>query len=150
MSADSRTPELAGAVPPSRILRSRTVRAATHWLAGMLNPAIALLAGTRWLPLFGILLHTGRRSGREYRTPVVMLAYAGGLIIPLTFGAHANWYRNVMAAGTCRARWRGAEISLTSPVVIEAVQVRAGLPLILRGMLVAMGMGHFLRLSSAV
>jgi len=140
---------VATAVAPSRILRSSAARATTRFVAEILNPAIALLAGSRWLPLFGVLIHRGRRTGREHRTPVVMLRFRDGLVIPMTFGDHANWYRNVVAEGACSVVWRGSEQRLTSPVVIQAADVRADVPFAVRLLLSIAGIGHFLHLQTA-
>lgn len=38
----------------------------------LFNPLMMLLAGTRWLPAYGVMKHYGRRSGKTYRTPVVV------------------------------------------------------------------------------
>jgi len=149
MSVELRDRPAALGVAPSRILTSRAARAITRFVAAIVNPAISFLAGRRFTPLFGVLVHQGRRSRREYRTPVVMLPYGGGLVIPMTFGDHANWYRNIVAAGACRVRWRGSERRLKSPVVIEATHVSRGLSPVLRLMLAGAGIGHFLSLQLA-
>jgi len=47
-----------------------------------------------------IIEHTGRVSGRRYRTPIVARPVDGGWIISLTYGSRADWVRNVQAAGT--------------------------------------------------
>lgn len=47
-----------------------------------------------------IIEHTGRVSGRRYRTPIVARPVNGGWIISLTYGTRADWVRNVQAAGT--------------------------------------------------
>ena len=52
-----------------------------------------------WLPGFGIVIHTGRRSGRTYETPVNVFRRAGGFTFALTYG-RADWVQNVMAAGS--------------------------------------------------
>src|SRR5690349_20724845 len=49
-----------------------------------------------------ILEHTGRRSGRTYRT--VLMAFRHGdddLVIALTYGPTAAWLRNALASGSC-------------------------------------------------
>ena len=54
-----------------------------------------------WIPGFAIVLHTGRRSGRTYRTPVNAFRGGDGYRIALTYGADSDWVRNVMDAGGC-------------------------------------------------
>ena len=61
-----------------------------------------------WLPGFGVVEHRGRRSGRRYRTPVNVFATEGGYRFALTSGPEADWVKNVLAAGGCELRTRGA------------------------------------------
>jgi hypothetical protein len=49
------------------------------------NPAMMKLAGRRYF-FAGIIRHTGRRSGREYATPVWALPTSEGFLISLPFG----------------------------------------------------------------
>ncbi|HET6317792.1 MAG TPA: nitroreductase family deazaflavin-dependent oxidoreductase, partial [Chloroflexota bacterium] len=68
-------------------------------LTRVFNRLALPLAGTRALPLYGVLVHRGRRSGKTYRTPVVVRPTADGFIIPLPWGEGTDWCRNVRAAG---------------------------------------------------
>lgn len=63
-------------------------------LGGMLNswPTV----GGRFL----VLIHRGRRSGREYRTPLNYAEVDGHVYCLAGFGAAADWYRNALAAST--------------------------------------------------
>ncbi len=74
-----------------------------------LNPLIRSLAGSRSLRFFAVIHHRGRRSGREYATPVNARPIADGFIIPLTFGEGSDWYQNLLAANECVIRWNGAD-----------------------------------------
>ena len=46
------------------------------------------------LPGFGIVIHTGRRSDRTYRTPVLLFSSPNGYVIALTYGRHSQWVQN--------------------------------------------------------
>jgi deazaflavin-dependent oxidoreductase (nitroreductase family) len=59
------------------------------------------------LPGFGIVHHTGRKSGRVYRTPVNVFAVKDGYVIALTYGPGADRVRNVLAAKECDLQTRG-------------------------------------------
>jgi deazaflavin-dependent oxidoreductase (nitroreductase family) len=72
----------------------------------------------RWLPGFGVVEHTGRRSGRSFRTPVNAFRHGSGVVVALTYGRDADWVRNVLAAGGCRMERRGGVIALGSPEVV--------------------------------
>ena len=101
-------------------------------LIGKVNPRIMGLAGKRWSPNFSILTHRGHRSGRVYTTPVSALPRGGFFWIGLAFGEEAGWTRNVMAAGECDLRYRGAAYRLVEPLVVERAAARSQLPAMLR------------------
>jgi deazaflavin-dependent oxidoreductase (nitroreductase family) len=69
----------------------------------------------RLLPGFGVVLHFGRKSGRRYRTPVNVFRTARGYVFALTYGAEAEWVKNVLAAGCCELVTRGRRVRLTAP-----------------------------------
>nr|WP_051876969.1 hypothetical protein [Cellulosimicrobium sp. MM] len=62
-----------------------------------------------------VVRHVGRRSGREYRTPVFAFAYRDDPTGPvrvafaLTYGPDVDWVRNVEAAGELALERRGVE-----------------------------------------
>jgi len=47
------------------------------------NAFVLRFAGSRYLRLYGVVHHRGRRSGRTYTTPVVVRPTADGFVIPL-------------------------------------------------------------------
>jgi deazaflavin-dependent oxidoreductase (nitroreductase family) len=96
-------------------------------VARVVNPLVVRFAGRRHLPVLGILHHHGRKTGREYATPLgIRPAVAGGFVMPLTFGEAAGWYRNVKAAGSAVITWRGADHTVAGPVIVgEAVALPA-------------------------
>ena len=67
------------------------------------------------VPGFAIVIHHGRRSGREYRTPVNAFRDGQDYLIALTYGHDADWVRNVEAAGGCDLLTRGHQVHLTRP-----------------------------------
>lgn len=58
---------------------------------------------------FSLVIHTGRKSGRAYETPIIAQPAEGGFMIELTYGPEVDWYRNVVAANGCRILHRGVE-----------------------------------------
>ena len=82
--------------------------------AGMMLP----LAGKRWNPIFSVVRHTGRHSGRAFETPVAARRTQDGFVLALAFGRDAHWYRNLVAAGGGLIRWRGAEYPIGAPEAI--------------------------------
>jgi deazaflavin-dependent oxidoreductase (nitroreductase family) len=76
------------------------------------------LAGHRWFPLWAIVRHRGRRSGRMYATPVAARRTPDGFVVSLAFGREADWLRNLLAAGEGAIRWKGSEYAVANPEII--------------------------------
>ena len=85
----------------------------------VLNRFTTRIAGKRYVPLYVLLRHRGRRSGREYATPVVGMRVPGGFAIPMAFGEGADWYRNIVSAGGATIRQHGTEHHLVDPAAID-------------------------------
>jgi deazaflavin-dependent oxidoreductase (nitroreductase family) len=69
-----------------------------------------------WLPGFGVVVHRGRKSGKQYRTPVnVFPRPAGRYVVALTYGPDTDWVKNVIAAGECELLTHGRRLELTEP-----------------------------------
>ncbi len=71
------------------------------------------------LPWFGILDHVGRRSGRAYRTPVMLFGSGARRVIAMTYGPDTDWARNVVAAGGATVAQRGRILRLASPSIVH-------------------------------
>jgi deazaflavin-dependent oxidoreductase (nitroreductase family) len=108
------------------------------------NRIASLVAG--WLPGFGIVEHTGRRSGNRYRTPVNVFRTEGRYVIALTYGAETDWVKNVLVAGQCSLVVRGRLVPLRDPqIVIDADRRPA--PPVVRQCLGLLGVTKFLYLA---
>jgi len=77
----------------------------------IVGPAMARLPG------FAMVYHRGRKSGREFRTPVKVFRHAGDYVITLPYGPRADWVKNVRAAGGCDLAVGGRRVHLTAPRV---------------------------------
>jgi deazaflavin-dependent oxidoreductase (nitroreductase family) len=95
----------------------------------------------RVLPGFGIVIHRGRRSGREYRTPVNVFKTPDGYVVALTYGV-GDWARNVLAAGGCELESRHHRIRLTDPRLVSDPS-RHAVPAAIRPVLAAIGVTEF-------
>jgi deazaflavin-dependent oxidoreductase (nitroreductase family) len=89
------------------------------------KPVMLPLAGKRLNPIFAVVEHRGRTTGRSYRTPVAARRTADGFVIALAFGAQVDWYRNLVAAGAATIRWRGKAYPVAMP---ERTDAAAALP----------------------
>ena len=113
----------------------------------VVNPLVLKLAGTRLLPLYGVIEHRGRRSGKVYRTPVVVRRTSDGFIVPMPWGERTDWYRNVRAAGECVIRWKGRAYSLVQPELMEGpTAVRASFSAFERAISTRLGINQYLHL----
>ncbi|MFR9775588.1 nitroreductase family deazaflavin-dependent oxidoreductase [Micromonospora sp. MS34] len=98
----------------------------------------------RRLPGFGVIIHRGRRSGREYRTPINIFRTSDGYVAALTYGV-TDWARNVLAAGGCELETRGRRVSLTDPRLVHDPTRRA-MPPVVRRLVGMIGVTDFLYL----
>jgi deazaflavin-dependent oxidoreductase (nitroreductase family) len=97
------------------------------------------------LPMFGVVLHVGRRSGRRYRSPVNVFRTPRGYLMALTYGSGAQWVRNVLAANGCELVTRGRTVRLTNPRLFRDDR-RAGVPFPVRVVLGLNRVSEFLEL----
>lgn len=70
-------------------------------------------------PGFGIVHHQGRKSGKQYATPVNVFPTAEGYAIALTYGPGTDWVKNVLAAGGSNLEVRGHTVKLTNPRLVH-------------------------------
>jgi len=78
------------------------------------------LAGTRVLPLYGVIHHRGRHSGKHFTTPVVVRPVPSGFVIPMPWGERTDWYRNIRTANGCVIRWKGRDYTMEQPEIVDA------------------------------
>ncbi|MEU4414159.1 nitroreductase family deazaflavin-dependent oxidoreductase [Nocardia salmonicida] len=82
------------------------------------------VAGGKW----PVLTHTGRISGKTYRTPLDAHPVDGGYLFVLVYGSASDWVRNILATGTAELRKDGREIALTAPRVVGRDEAFQALP----------------------
>jgi deazaflavin-dependent oxidoreductase (nitroreductase family) len=78
-----------------------------------LNPALTPVA--RRLPPLAVIHHRGRRSGREYDTPVQAYPTRNGVLVGLAYTSNAQWARNVLAAGAASMTRAGRTSTIRNP-----------------------------------
>ncbi|ULE33404.1 nitroreductase/quinone reductase family protein [Mycobacterium sp. IDR2000157661] len=122
-----------------------TVRTFNKYL---LNPVMMHLAGRRhWYA--SVIRHVGRRSGYHYATPVVADRVDDGFIIPLPYGTHVDWLRNVQASGEAVVTYQGRDYDVADPQLLDRQAVTAQLPRRRAQVFERLGVEQFLKLSSA-
>jgi deazaflavin-dependent oxidoreductase (nitroreductase family) len=93
-------------------------------LARVTAPLTRAFAGRRFFPLWAVVHHRGRKTGRELAVPVAVQAPPGAFVIVLPWGPGTNWVRNVQAAGGCTIRWRGRDHRATNPEILDRTAAR--------------------------
>jgi deazaflavin-dependent oxidoreductase (nitroreductase family) len=101
-----------------------------------------------WMPGFGVVVHRGRRSGKEYQTPVNVFPAADGYVLALTYGPDTDWVKNVVAAGGCELRTGGRVVRLTAPRLFHD-ETRRDIRPLERHVLGVIGVADFLSLKTA-
>jgi deazaflavin-dependent oxidoreductase (nitroreductase family) len=121
------------------------LRGVRHLLKYTLNPLTRGLARTSYGP-FAIIRHVGRRSGKQYETPLIVAPTVDGIVIELTYGPEADWYKNMLAAGGCAVILHGKTYVIDKIELIDAETGRAAFPLPARLILRAVGLKYFVKL----
>lgn len=119
-----------------------------HWLARFNRRVTNRLTGrlaTR-LPGFGVVVHSGRKTHRQYRTPVNIFQRAGHYVIALTYGPVTDWVRYVLANGGCILETRGRTLRLSRPCLFHDER-RHSMPAPVRSILGVARVSDFLELT---
>ena len=110
-----------------------------------LNPLTRRLAHSSFGP-FSIIRHVGRRSGKQYETPIIVAPAENGFVIELTYGPDVDWYKNVLAAGGCTVIWHGKDYVIDNLQPMDTETGRAAFPLLARLILRVIRRQHFVKM----
>src|SRR5262249_49064763 len=110
--------------------RRRTPRCVPRGSALSTNPILGPLAGLA--PPLAVVHHVGRKSGREYRTPVVAFRSDAGFVIPMTYGRDVDWARNITRARGCEVQQMGQRFKLRRPRIVGFKAAEPHLPALAR------------------
>lgn len=109
----------------------------------ILNPITKLFAGRLF---YSLVYHRGRRSGKEYSTPVFAAVRNEYIYIPLPYGANTDWILNVQAKGKCDVKIKSKLYSSTNPEIVDATMALPVFPSILRWAFEQASVNQYLRL----
>lgn len=98
----------------------RVPRAVANFNRRVTNPVARSL--TPWLPCLGTLEHTGRKSGRRYRTPLLVFKTRDGFAILIGYGPETDWLKNVLAGGPTVLHKLGKAIALANPQIVSKAE----------------------------
>ena len=151
MNVSNTNQAVPGRSTPPVVRPSWFVRIVMGPMTKVLNPAMLKLAGRRHVPMAAQVRHVGRKSGRQYVTPVGAHLAGDIFVIPLTFGNQSDWSRNVRAAGGCSIRMNGVDYQVSRPELADWAQaapfVRAAFNPVMRAGFLMLGIRQFLLLT---
>lgn len=84
------------------------------------------------MPPLAIMNHTGRSSGRSYKTPVLAFPTETGFMFALTYGRCVDWARNLVASGGGSLKYKGEETQLCGVRLGKYADMRGMFPLWIR------------------
>ncbi|MFE3195513.1 nitroreductase family deazaflavin-dependent oxidoreductase [Nocardia sp. NPDC059240] len=105
----------AGASKISTLLGPRMMRRLARFNKRVTNP-IQLQWATR-IANYSVLEHVGRKSGKHYRTPVMVFVDNDRMSVLVNYGTNSDWVRNIRAAGSAgvihrRKHYRWVDVQL--------------------------------------
>lgn len=105
-----------------------------RWLARfnrIVTNRLAMAIPRRFSPLL-ILHHVGRYSGTPYAVPLAGFRTETGILIPPTYGPHADWVGNVLVAGTFTVDRRGRIHGYANARLVDRAAAWPDLPVMVR------------------
>ena len=102
-----------------------------RWNRGVNNRLFSRIAP--FVPPYALVIHRGRRSGAEYRTPVLGFRWGDAILVALPYGEGSDWVRNLLAAGEGVVLHAGRRFPVSQIVVVDRrSRTVADLPRVLR------------------
>jgi hypothetical protein len=75
-----------------------------------------------------VIKHRGRTSGTKYETPIGPFASDDGFVIPLPYGATADWVKNVLAEGSAVIVTEGEVYHVDHPELVSSDDAMPEIP----------------------
>jgi deazaflavin-dependent oxidoreductase (nitroreductase family) len=111
------------------------------------NPVMGTFA---WIvPPLAVVHHTGRKSGKPYKSPVIALASERGFVIPMTYGRDVDWARNLVAARGGEIERMGSRTKVRNPRIVGLDEARSHLAAPARAFFGVMNFPGFVVLDAA-
>ena len=73
------------------------------------------------------LTHVGRKSGKEYVTPLDAHEVDDGFLFVLVYGSQCDWVQNILASGTATLRKGGSTLELENPRIVSRDEAQSAL-----------------------
>ena len=125
------------------------MKTALLWIAHVTGPLAMRVAQTGVIPIWGVVRHRGRKSGKLYSTPIAIRPTPDGFVLPLPWGEGTDWCRNLRAAGGGIVHWGGADIEVDAPEIVDVAVAMPAFPPPMRPIVRLTGIKKFLRVRRA-
>lgn len=117
-------------------------RAMRRFNRDYVNVIVRLFAG--FAPPLAVMYHVGRKTGMDYRTPIVAFRTETGFLVPLPYGVDTDWCQNVMEIGGGTVHAYGEKIGVENPRILDTEDALPLLPGALRSALRAADLPGYL------
>ncbi|HET9779063.1 MAG TPA: nitroreductase/quinone reductase family protein [Propionibacteriaceae bacterium] len=111
------------------------------------NPVMRKIAGS--FGPFAIVRHRGRRTGRDYATPVLAFGTEDGLLVGVLYGTSSDWVRNVLAGDRAEVKWHGQSHAYDQPRLISSEEALPTVAAVIRGPFRLLGVRNFVRFTAS-
>ena len=95
----------------------RPVQATLRKITHATRPLAMRRAGTAGSNT-SFIRHIGRRTGRSYETPIVVVQHDDGFLIALPYAERTDWMKNVLANGAATVVTNGQAYEVCRPQVV--------------------------------
>jgi deazaflavin-dependent oxidoreductase (nitroreductase family) len=106
-----------------------------------------ILGAGKRCSFFALVKHTGRKTGRQFVTPVRLVQQGDRFTIPLTYGENTDWYKNLMACGSMELQWHGVSYRVGKPELMQVSSAMSDFPLISQVLFLLDGLTAFVRVT---
>ena len=106
------------------------MKPARRFAGRVLNPPVMWYTNRFGRKSQPLVYHRGRKSGREYVTPLCMVSTPDGFIVPAAFGPQVDWLANLRATPESRVFFDGATYETLAEVIDleQAIEYAGGKP----------------------
>ncbi len=108
------------------------------------NRLILKFAGSSF-GFFAKVHHTGRKSGKQFQTPIIAVPFEKGFMVALTYGREVDWYKNIQSMSAFDLEWCGNKYKIYKIISVNSKPAKVNFPFILRVVLYLLKTKYFVK-----